>query len=186
MCPTVLALIHRQPLDGGREPCDAINAFRVVSRSQYQHFLRSSRFMQGVRFPAAPPRRPRSQKRSRAWPCCFNSYVNNQGSDHRSWRRCAPAAAGRNHVQRQTSDGSVVGDGVLLVKEEPPGDVPATGAGDRADQYPIWLQPVAAGGSAAVVGPSSRHGGADQIADRGHGLYFKGVDSLVSGVDRRT
>jgi hypothetical protein len=29
-------------------------------------------------------------------------------------------------------------------------------------------------------------GEADQIADCGHGLYVKGVDSLVSGVDRRT
>ena len=67
------------PADGrspsGRRPVrcvDAINTFRVsagrfayfrvVSRSQIQRFRWSARFLCRVRFPAAPPRRPRSEK----------------------------------------------------------------------------------------------------------------------------
>ena len=88
----------------GLRQVDAINTFRitagpfalfrVVSRTQIPATTQVSAISALGSIPGSSTKKAQVRENNlEPGPCCFNSYVNNQGSDHRSWRCCAPAAA---------------------------------------------------------------------------------------------
>src|ERR1700687_2521236 len=91
----------------GDESAGRFTLFRVVSRSQIQSFRRSHGLLQRVRFPAAPPRRPRLGGRSPR-PGPLLQHLDQQTRWYEGSRRpdSAPLDAERNSPRSQPTEAS--------------------------------------------------------------------------------